>query len=98
MKIFSGCQRVITGLTLLSGMAFGLLAPVSTARAHDANNAGTSSQSASIQFAQDVEDDDPIFSKVYAHVNTTDSKVPVYATPDDAVNNANSVRDLNGYE
>jgi hypothetical protein len=43
-------------------------------------------------------DDDPIFKKVYAHVNTGDSKVPVFASPEDAVNNAPPVRELNGYE
>jgi hypothetical protein len=43
-------------------------------------------------------DEDPAFSKVYAHVNTQNSKVPVFATPDAAANNANPVRELNGYE
>ncbi|MCL5999420.1 MAG: L,D-transpeptidase [Chloroflexi bacterium] len=42
--------------------------------------------------------EDPVFLKVYAHVNTQDSKVPVYPTPADAISNTNPLRELNGYE
>ncbi|HEY3340492.1 MAG TPA: L,D-transpeptidase [Anaerolineae bacterium] len=43
-------------------------------------------------------DEDPVFSKVYAQVNTTDGQVPVYATPADAAAGTNPVRELNGNE
>ena len=43
-------------------------------------------------------DTDPIFTKVYAYVNTADSQVPVYASPGDAVGNAAPVREMAGYE
>jgi hypothetical protein len=42
--------------------------------------------------------EDPVFSKVYAHVNTKDSKVPVYASPEEAISSTNPLRELNGYE
>jgi hypothetical protein len=42
--------------------------------------------------------EDPLFAKVYAHVNTAGGKVPVYASAEDAVNNAPPVKELNGYE
>ena len=43
-------------------------------------------------------EEDPAFNKVYAQVITTDGKVPVYATPEDAAAGANPVRELNGNE
>ncbi len=43
-------------------------------------------------------DEDPLFNKVYAHVNTAGGKVPVYASPEDAINNAAPVKEMNGYE
>ncbi len=43
-------------------------------------------------------DNDPIFTKVYAFVDTGSSKVPVYATPDDLAKNAAPVREMEGYE
>ena len=43
-------------------------------------------------------EEDPAFKKVYAQVLTTDGKVPVYATPEDAAAGANPVRELNGNE
>lgn len=46
----------------------------------------------------DTVPEDPLFTKVYAHVNTAGGKVPVFASPEDAVNNATPVRELNGYE
>ena len=42
--------------------------------------------------------EDPAFTRVYAYVNNTDSKVAVFATPQDAVNNTNPVREMDGYE
>src|SRR5689334_225806 len=98
MKFFSRHQLVICGVVLISSIAFGLLAPVLPVHAQSTNNPGAPGQAVSIQGTKTAEDDDPVFSKVYAHVNTTGSKVSVYATPEDAVNNINSVRELNGYE
>ncbi len=46
----------------------------------------------------DPGDSDPVFSKVYAYVNTVGSKVPVYATAADAASNTAPVRELDGYE
>ncbi len=46
---------------------------------------------------QQVEED-PLFAKVYAHVNTAGGKVPVFRSPQDAISNAAPVRELNGYE
>ncbi len=43
-------------------------------------------------------EDDPLFDKLYAHVNTAGGKVPVFRTAEDAINNAPPVRELNGYE
>ncbi len=43
-------------------------------------------------------DTDPLFSKVYAYVNTSESKVPVFANPEDLVKNAAPVREMEGYE
>ncbi len=43
-------------------------------------------------------EDDPLFNKLYAHVNTAGGKVPVFRTPEDAIANLSPVRELNGYE
>lgn len=42
--------------------------------------------------------DDPLFNKLYAHVNTAGGKVPVFRTPEDVIAGAAPVRELNGYE
>ena len=48
--------------------------------------------------ADDPLEDDPLFTKLYAHVNTAGGKVPVFKSPEDAINNAPPVKELNGYE
>ncbi len=73
-----------------------LLALAVRASAVNAQSAGGGTDLAQAQASG--EDDDPAFNKVYAQVNTTDGKVPVYATPEDAAAGTNPVRELNGNE
>jgi hypothetical protein len=78
---------------------------VTIAMAARANAAAPFSQASALQpvnpqpqAANPPDAEDPVFSKVYAQVNTKNNKVPVFATPEDAANIANPVRELNGYE
>ncbi|MCS7059665.1 MAG: L,D-transpeptidase [Anaerolineae bacterium] len=80
--------KTLPALTLAACVALGATPPVAQA----APLAQTSSSAGASQ------EDDPLFNKVYAHVNTAGGAVPVFRTPEEAVHNGSPVRELKGYE
>lgn len=86
---FVTASAVVIGVALILGMR------ITSAQAESINSTPPAN---SIAVAGDPGDNDPIFTKVYAYVNTADAKVPIYTSPEAMLKKDPPVREMDGYE